>query len=418
VLKGAVLRKPGIISLLAMALFAELGVAVLNVSAMPVYLTAPDGRGFKTGWLGLVMTVFLLSEAMLKWFFGHLADKHGRLIFLISAPLLWTITPLLILAIPYSWGLMAIPIITILSLVNGMAAAMLWPSLYAAVAESVDETQKGEALSLLNVCFMLGLALGLPIGGVVNSVARSLDASFYLASALFLCTAVTAMIIGPKLSCLSRPDHAEHGEPNLKEMWTCARAMPSVLGTAFVTFLGVGFPMTIIKLFALQQYGLTEAKFGSLTLPAALAMAVFSVPLGRRGEKLGRQRAVRIGLWLCAVGVWSVAVGGWIAAFRNPAVLAVGGVLVGIGFLLALPAWYASVSAMNPSRSGSYLGTVMAVQGIGAIVGIAVGSYLFQIDGYLPFLGCAIAVTTGALMSMFTLPSPPSRIQSDESARF
>jgi MFS family permease len=180
------------------------------------------------------------------------------------------------------------------------------------------------------------------------------------------------------------------------------RTVPLILLTAFVIFLGVGLPMAIVKLFAQRVFSLNEEQFGFLVLPAALAMGFLSWPMGAWGERIGRDKAVKAGLAMCAFGVWLIALGEWLPSFRTLIVIAGAAVIVGIGFLLALPAWYATVSAINPKRSGTYLGAVMTVQGLGAIVGLLIGSERYDVDPYLPFILCAIAVSAGFGLSLIS----------------
>src|SRR4051812_41281893 len=77
-------RRPAVRHLLIVALLAEIGYAVLNISTMPVYLRATptpswisNGRGFGESVIGLVLVAFLLSEAIFKSPMGHLADRIG-----------------------------------------------------------------------------------------------------------------------------------------------------------------------------------------------------------------------------------------------------------------------------------------------------------------------------------------------------
>lgn len=405
-------RRPAVLGLLSITLLAELGVAVLNVSAMPVYLTDKElGRGYEPVVGGFVMMVFMLTEALLKSYFGHLADKYGRFSMVLAAPLLWLLSPLLTLWVPESWGNGAIVAIAGLRVLDGAAAAMLWPAIYAAAAEAVPDEKRGEAISLLNVCFMVGLALGLPFGGVVNSLTQSLEASFYLASALFAVTALVALFVGRKYLVTKKPDYPEYGEPGILDLLACVRHIPGVLLMAFVTFFGVGLPFFVIKLFAQKELGLSEAAFGTLVLPAALAMAAMSFPLGKLGEQIGRTRAVRVGLLLCSVGMWMVALGAWLPLFKTLVSIALAGTVVGCGFLLAIPAWYANVSGLNPARAGSYLGAVMAAQGIGTIIGLVLGSWLYGMNSYWPFIGSSVAVSAGLALSFVFL-----RVESNGSA--
>lgn len=392
--------RPEVLGLLAIALCAELGVAVLNISVMPVYLT--QARQFSTFSVGVALSAFLLSEAVFKSYLGALADKFGRRPFLIGAPCIWVFTPLLTLWVPESWGPGEFFAILLLRVFDGVAAAMLWPSAYASVAEVVEEHEKGKAIAMLNGCFMIGIALGLSFGGIANEQTGQLSASFFLASGLFLLAAIGAINFSRRQKRAGTA-HLGHSDHVLRDLLLCVKTVPIILVTALVIFIGVGLPMAIVKLFAQKAYDLDEQQFGLLVLPAALVMAFLSWPMGAWGEKIGRDRAIRVGLLLCAMGVWLVGLGNWVQFFKSLIVVAGASMLVGTGFLLALPAWYAYVSAINPKRAGSYLGAVMSVQGIGAIIGLVVGSGLFDIDIYLPFILCALAVSTGFALSLLTI---------------
>jgi MFS transporter, DHA1 family, multidrug resistance protein len=148
--------------------------------------------------------------------------------------------------------------------------------------------------------------------------------------------------------------------------------------------------------------------------PAAILMAVFSVPLSHYGEKIGRARAVHVGMGLCSLGLAFLSLGAFIHAFRAPWALAIGGIPLGIGFLLAIPAWMASVSDIDPQRRGANIGAVMTAQGLGAIIGAPIGATLYEklqpisrhylkhdhLAHYAPFLGCTTFVTIGWLLSL------------------
>jgi len=394
----AIWLRPQVAPLLALALLCELGVAVLNVAVMPVYLR--DLRGFSEGVVGLVVMSFLLSEAFFKSFMGHYIDKYGKRFFLITAPFVWSLTPMVTLLIPKGYGVIETLAIAGLRVFDGLSAAMLWPAAYASVAESVGQREKAHALSLLNVCFMVGLALGLPIAGGLNGLFDNAGAGLFAASFLFILAALIAVAFSPKFS-RSHADMTE--EYRIEDIWAASRKMPLLLITAFVTFLGVGFPMVPLQWFAIDELKLTQAEFGGLALPAGILMAVVSVPLGSWGERLGKERAVQLGLGMCSLGIWLVALGAWIHYLQTHLVLSLGAVLVGIGFLLAIPSWYATVSHIHPTRSASYLGAVMTAQGLGAILGLVVGSKIYEFNHYAPFVACGNAVTLGFFLSFIAL---------------
>jgi DHA1 family multidrug resistance protein-like MFS transporter len=211
-----------------------------------------------------------------------------------------------------------------------------------------------------------------------------------------------------------------HEQMDLGGFVSAARRIPSYLAIALITFTGVGFPMAIVKLFAEQQFKLSESAFGGLVLPAAVSMSLLSVPMSKVGERMGRARAVHVGLGLCMAGMAVIALGAILPFLRHPAVMAVAILPVGIGFLITIPAWMASVSDIDPRRRGVYLGAVMTAQGLGAMIGMPVGSMLYErmqpvgealglgadFGRYAPFIGCAACLMAGWLLSLKVLHTP------------
>lgn len=415
-------KKPQVLHLLVIALCAEIGYAVLNISTMPLYLK--ETRGLGTSSVALVITAFLLSEALFKSPMGHLADKYGRKRLMTFGPMLTIGTSLLSFAVPWQPHWLEVLIFMMLRVLDGIGAAMLWPGAFASMGDAVDDGQRQQAMSLLNVCYLLGVALALPLGGIVNDllsnfgfINRTLGAhspSLLLATVLFCAVVYTAWKFLPNDAKTATIEHAE-GEANLGEMVRLAREIPQYLILAIVTFMGIGFPMTVIKIFAYDEFHMSESSFGLLVMPAVLAMAVFSVPMSKYGEKLGRATAVHLGMGLCSIGMLLISLGAFFPFFRAPLAMAIGGIPVGFGFLLAIPAWMASVSDSNPNKRAANLGAVMAAQGIGAIIGAPIGGICYEqlqhyghhFGRYSPFLGCAICITVGWVVGMRILQDKP-----------
>lgn len=417
------LKQPLMRRLLLMALLAEIGYAVLNVSTMPVYLKFD--RHFGTSVIGIVLVAFLLAEALFKSPMGALADRVGRKRLIVLGPALTFCTGLMTLLIPHSWDIssQAVAIIS-LRVLDGLGAAMLWPAIFALVGDGVEDNERQKAMSLLNTCYLVGIAFALPIGGVANDLfgvyfatsSGERSPSLYLAAILFATVALTAYKALPseRDHRMRRKEHPEHHESGLADFIASARRIPQYLLLAVVIFAGIGFPMAIIKVFAEQQFGMSESKFGALAFPAALAMALFSMPMTRYGERIGRSKAVHYGLGLCAVGMMAIATGAFVWWLRSPLIIALGGAAVGFGFLLALPSWLASVSDIDPRRRAAYLGAIMTAQGLGAIIGAPIGAAMYEklqpvgvawglgeaFGRYSPFLGCAVCVLIGWLLSI------------------
>ncbi len=279
-------KKPQVLHLLVIALCAEVGYAVLNISTMPLYLK--ETRGLGTTSVSLVITAFLLSEALFKSPMGHLADKYGRKRLMTFGPMLTIGTSLLSFAVPWQPHWLEVLIFMMLRVLDGIGAAMLWPGAFASMGDAVEDCQRQQAMSLLNVCYLLGVALALPLGGIVNDICSKISfindhllphsPSLLLATGLFCAVVYTSWRFLPNDNKVVSAEPME-GETNIGEMVRLAREIPQYLILAIVTFMGIGFPMTIIKIFAFDEFKMSESAFGLLVLPAALSMAIFSVPM-------------------------------------------------------------------------------------------------------------------------------------------
>lgn len=428
--RNAVWRRAGVWQLLLVALLAEIGYAVMNISTMPIYLSrapgAPgkliaEGRGLGESVIGWIVVAFLFSEAIFKSPAGTLADRVGPRKLMLIGPCVTVFTSVATLFIPINFGAWEVIALALLRIGDGIGAAMLWPALFSRMGHLVEDAQRQEAMSFLNLCYLVGIALALPIGGIVNDLTGHTYASLMLTTVLFACVAFAVWRYVPT----EEPDgHHEpvpeaHSGPGFGEFVLSLKEIPAYLTLAAITFMGIGFPMVIVKPFANAEFGLSETAFGALVFPAAIAMAAFSAPLSRLGEKLGRARAVHLGLALCAGGLLFVNLGALVPFFHSAWALALGGIPIGVGFLLTIPAWMAAVSDIDPERRGSNVGAVMTAQGVGAIIGAPIGAALYEklpvhdvtLAHYSPFIGCFACVAAGWLLSMKLLHAGPAQTE-------
>jgi MFS family permease len=80
----------------------------------------------------------------------------------------------------------------------------------------------------------------------------------------------------------------------------------------------------------------------------------------------------------------------------------------------------ASVSDINPAKRATNIGAVMTAQGVGAMIGAPIGAAMYEkfqplgqqlglgasFGRYSPFVGCAICVIAGLLLSLKILHEP------------
>ncbi|MBI1335015.1 MAG: MFS transporter [Armatimonadetes bacterium] len=409
-------QKRPVQNILIIALFAEIGYATLNLSTMPIYLA--EDRHFGTSVIGLVMVTFLLFEAVFKSITGHIADKFGTRKLMIFGPTISIFTSLISIFLPHLDGA---PVETLAFIVlrafDGIAVAMLWPAAFAQMNDVVEDNERQHAMSYLNACYMIGIALAYPLGGIVNDLSGKRYAGIILASVLF----AGAAFASQRVAHQTPPVKDEHSS-GFQDFVDSLKQIPEYLILAVVTFMGIGFPLTIFKLFPVEEFHMSESLIGFMILPGALAMAGLSGTMAKVGERLGKVKAVHIGLSLCSAGTCVIALGAFLPFLRSPWFLALGGLPIGIGFLLTIPAWMASVSDINPEKRATNIGAVMTAQGVGAMIGAPIGATMYEklqplgqqiglgasFGRYSPFVGCALCVLGGLALSLKILHEPKS----------
>lgn len=425
-------KKRPVQNLLLIALFAEIGYATMNISTMPIYLV--NDRKFGQSVIGLVMVSFLLFEAVFKSIMGHVADRFGTRKLLIAGPSISVVTSLISILLPHGGG-SAIEVFAfvILRAFDGLAVAMLWPAAFSQMNAVVEDDERQQAMSYLNACYMVGIALAFPLGGIANDIFHVKWAGLVLALILFIGAAVGAYFTSRDNAPVVAD--AEHGSSGAKEFLDSIRQIPEYLLLAVVAFMGIGFPLAIFKLFTLEEFGMSESAVGGMIFPGAIAMAVLSGPLSKYGDRLGRAKAVHLGLMLCTVGLGLIAVGGFLPKgvlpfVRTPYFFGLAGLPAGLGFLLTIPAWMASVSDLNPEKRATNIGAIMTAQGVGAMIGAPIGSAMYEklqplgvslrlgesFGRYSPFMGCAICVGVAWALSLKILHPAKPEVEPSESA--
>ena len=182
---------------------------------------------------------------------------------------------------------------------------------------------------------------------------------------------------------------------SFKAVRDALQRIPAMMALVFVTFLGVGLIAPEVKLFAMERYRLDEVAFGKLFPIPALIVAALAIPLGRVGDIWGKQRAIQVGMTICAVSLWLVL---FLKAEWSIVVL---GSILGIGFVLAFPAYMALLSELTgPEERGGIIGAVRMGQGFGLMVGAMLSSLLYEKVGHIvPFVGAAGMLTIAATLS-------------------
>jgi len=418
---------PFLLALSAVAGLAELAFIIVNVSALPVYLEF--GLGLPK-LVGYSLGAFYLAEALGNSPMGALGDRYGRRRLMVTGALIsvGTCIGTAFLRVPEGGGPMAwlgIGLLITLRVLDGLGAAALWPTLFASVSDRVPPARQAQAMSVLNITYFVGIALGPFVGGLVNDTfGKGLAAnnpdryapSFFVAAACFAVAALVAYFVAPRREDTHRhaadPDHHDEvlGEMgpaathdahaptfSLAAIKRAAQLVPMLMLLSFFTFLAIGLIAPYVKLFAMKRFQISESAFGTLLLYPALLIAAIAVPLGRVTDWWGTSRSIHLGMAVCALSLWTMLI------LRSEWGIVVLGGLLGTGFVLAFPAYMAYIAdSAGPSERGGIIGAVRMSQGIGAMFGTAVAPLIYKLDAehLILFYTAAALLTAAAILSL------------------
>ena len=103
---------------------------------------------------------------------------------------------------------------------------------------------------------------------------------------------------------------------------------------------------------------------------------------------------------LCAVGLWGIPVLHHLHVGIAGFMVSAG--ILGVGFVLAFPAWLALLTELGGERQrGTVFAAVSTAQGLGILLGAVLGSHLYDPVGHIaPFIAAAILITISTVLAL------------------
>jgi DHA1 family multidrug resistance protein-like MFS transporter len=380
---------------------ASLSYSILNQSALPPYV---QELGLTTH-VGVIFASFLVAETLFKSPMGSLGDKVGRRPIIAIGAFISGLAAVGMSVANSLWTLI------VLEALGGIGCAAVWPTITAAMGGAAPPKRRTTAMSVMMVTYMTGLALGPLVGGFANDCTNSRRTSFYIVGVLFLITAVISWLLTPHRTKEEVEAGLGEKEVALKpsDLLVGLKSVPDMMLIAFVAFFAIGLLIPVVKLFAMNELGLSETSYGLLLLPLASVVAGVSLISGRLGDHWGKAQSVHVGLLICSVAMWTITVA------KETWQFAIAGTFLGVGFVIAMPAWLAFISEISaPLVRGAVIGALATAQGIGAVAGASAGSYLYKLvriniwgkelplsSHYSPFVVSAMALTLCFILTLY-----------------
>jgi len=391
-------RHPVLVPLAVIMACAETAYAGVNNFGLPLYLAAdPAGLGVPFQALGrivgLLTATFLISETIGRFPFGRLSDKVGRKPLMVAGPAVGAASFLALSQVGRYSAMFPLRIL------DGLAAAALWPAVFATIGDRVPRAERATAMSVVNTVYMAGIALGPMLAGQLIGVSGSQAAPFFMASGCLLAAAATAGLAIP-----SGHPHATDAPGESAASGVSGARLATMLALMFGQTFGVILLAPFLSLYARQELGMEARHIPLLFVVPAGAVAVLALPLGRLADRMERRRAVQAGLCVGAATMWLVPIAGSFLA------LAAIGVVLAVAFAFATPSWLAMVTEVAPDHErGATLGKFGIAQGLGAVLGPLVGGLLYDHGHSYPFIASAALLTASTAVAFVGLPRAGER---------
>ncbi|MBE3593484.1 MAG: MFS transporter [Candidatus Carbobacillus altaicus] len=349
---------------------------------IPVLPDAILAAGAKEYHLGLMLSLYSLVSLIVSPLWGSLSDRIGR------KPVIF-------------WGMLGFAASFLLLAISGRSLFLMYASRFlgglfsgAAIASSVayvaditSEEERTKGMAYVGMAIGLGFVAGPALGGVLGSIFLALP--FEVATVLSL---LVALLVAYSLTESLPEEKRGRGE---KVTWRDRlHLLQGPMAYLFTLSFLVTFTLAAIEAtlfyFEAQKVGLTRLELGWLFMIIGIVGALVQGGIVRRVKKGQESTVLIFGFLLSALGFVLIMFSSsfWTAALYLS--------VFGIGNALQRPAVTSLITQKTPAEQGVTSGTNSAMDSLGRIIGPVVGSGLYSLNIYLPYVA-------GALLSLLAV---------------
>ena len=270
----------------------------------PLYVTELGGTATI---LGIISSIAVLTDALVKIPGGHLADKFRRKRLIIVMTLLASAF-YLIYAFAPSWHYI---------LLGAVLTSFCWiysPGFESIVMESLPEDKRGTGYSLINLITKVSTTPSPLIAGYLFTrygVIGTSRIGFILVSVAFLVASLLRWRLHEEtdkpevttkdvLASLSSAKGFTEGIGVWREV---PRTLTALLSVELLFLVPNIMFNTIMTLYIVNDLGISEVQFSQLGAIIGVAMIIFAIPMGKIIDRFGRVRPLLFGYALTAAAV-------------------------------------------------------------------------------------------------------------------
>ncbi|MEM1887861.1 MAG: MFS transporter [Pyrobaculum sp.] len=275
------------------------------------------------------------------------------------------------------------------------------PALTAILLDSLPPEKRGGGMMLTAVLPQIPWLFLPPVGGFLldHFGLLGMRLSFILSGLISIAVAILRMRVLQETIHVEKVDRRKLVKESLSSylFWRGFYTMPPFI--SYVTLLGLITSLTGVSLqtfgvlYATEVIGIDNTSWGVIQSAAVAVGIFFGLVLMPVIDKAPRITALFSGLMLMSVGYFMV--GLW----ENVVALVTAAIIAGVGGEVVMAVRRALVGDyINPENRGRVMGTTLAVEYIGSVIGGVVVAYLYSISHSYAF------VFSGSILLMSTAP--------------
>tara|TARA_B110000902_G_C14277727_1_gene575529 strand:- start:1380 stop:2588 length:1209 start_codon:yes stop_codon:yes gene_type:complete len=360
-------------------------------------ILAPLGRevGLVEVQIGAIISASSLTLFLVSPLWGRASDLWGRRKILLIGLFGYSIGTVMFAGVfqaallGYLVPVTALTLLILTRVANATVMAAVAPSANAYMADITSVTERIKGMGAIGAAGNIGSILGPAIGGLLASI--SLLTPLYFSVFLTLAAAILTLYALPELpkpTVIKKPKRLKYSDP---------RIFPLVIAGVFL-FMGFAIVQQTIAFRFQDVLGLDGIKTAkivgiSLMFSAAAALLVQLLVIPRLHVRPFVLLRISMPIMMIAFAMMAL------SQSQNMYMLAM--CILGLGMGLAGPGFMAGASvAVSSEEQGAVAGVAGSCGPLGFTVGPLLGTYLYSIDGALPYW---FAFTSYLLLFFFTL---------------
>lgn len=359
----------------------------LVIPVMPLLM---EDMHFNGAIMGMMLSVFSITQLLASPIMGYLSDKIGRKKMIVLGMSLFAISE-------FIFGFANDKYIFYLSRgLGGVAAALLMPAVTAFVADMTTIEQRPKAMGYVSAAISGGFIIGPGIGGVLASLGHRVP--FFAAGiiAIIGCLLTQSILIEPQHNLQAKNTSQK---TNAKEIVREFLSKPGVLFIFIIIFIssfGLQAFESIYTIMTTIIFGFNPAQIAVIiTVSGVLALFFQLFLFDHIIRKISEIGLIQITFFVSAIFIFII------AFTKNSTIFVIATFVVFLAFDLFRPAVTTYLSKIAGENQGTINGLNSTFTSFGNIIGPVASGALFDLNQHFPYyISASILFITG-ILSLF-----------------